>query len=189
MMETRVLTRVLLALLFCANNAAAFMKLSPFKCGSHRLLETLSRSSASEESSAREYTVAEVKAMETLIMAMSLEPTDDSRRKRLASIFATELAKDDCRRFATLFDQVLAIVGDRIQVEAKKKALAQQMQQRGGPDEPEENRDQDNDDNDFMGMEKSPEEKQLWALVDMMVQSKIISKKAFGELGNSGTFK
>lgn len=36
---------------------------------------------------------------------------------------------------------------------------------------------------------KSPEELQLWALVDMMVQSKTIVKKRNGELGSKGTFQ
>ena len=36
---------------------------------------------------------------------------------------------------------------------------------------------------------KSPDELQLWALVDMMVQSKTIVKRRNGELGSKGTFQ
>jgi hypothetical protein len=92
-----------------------------------------------------------------------------------------------------LFDQVLAVVGDRVQLAATKKALEAQ-EERNQLDEQESqekegSRDEENEDGDYMGMGKSPEERQLWALVDMMVQSKTISKKAFGELGNKGTMQ
>ncbi len=100
----------------------------------------------------------------------------------MASVFAKELAKADCRRFSVLFDQVLAVVGDRVQLAATKKALQESQEKEGS-------RDEENEDGDYMGMGKSPEERQLWALVDMMVQSKTISKKAFGELGNKGTMQ
>ncbi len=135
--------------------------------------------------------------MNSLIVSLSLEPTDDSRRHRLASVFTKELAKAlakaDCRRFSVLFDQVLAVVGDRVQLAATKKALEAQ-EERNQLDEQESqekegSRDEENEDGDYMGMGKSPEERQLWALVDMMVQSKTISKKAFGELGNKGTMQ
>jgi hypothetical protein len=174
---------VLLALL-CTNNAAAFMNLAPIMLGSNRLVTSLSQSSTGEEG-AGEYTVTEVQAMDSLIISMSLEPTDNSRRQRLASVFSEELAKADCRRFAYLFDHVLTIVGDRVQVEAKTKALAHNKDAEDSGDQDDEN----DDGGDFMGMGRSPEEKQLWALVDMMVQSKTIAKKAFNELGNKGTLQ
>lgn len=126
--------------------------------------------------------------MDALILSLSLEPTDTSRRQRLASVFAVELSKTASRRrFADLFDQVLAIVGDRVQLEAKKKAALERQTQDESDDE--EVEESDDDSGDFMSMGKSPEERQLWALVDMMVQSKTLAKKAFGELGNKGTLQ
>ena len=49
--------------------------------------------------------------------------------------------------------------------------------------------DEDSQTGDFMAIGRSPDERQLWALVDMMVQSKTLSKKAFGQLGNKGTLQ
>lgn len=195
MMPTLLLSGAILALLFCANNnnnnhAAAFMIPSPF----NRQVTTLSLSSMGGDNSsnrATPFTAIEVQEMDSLILSLSLEPTDTSRRQRLASVFAEELAKADCKRFADLFDQVLAIVGDRVQVNAKKKALAQQRDAAEEQDDSTREQDEKENDNDgdFMGMGRSPEERQLWALVDMMVQSKTIAKKKFGELGNRGTLQ
>ena len=179
---TRMLIRVLVALLLSANSVAAFINIPTFvhiSCKSATLLL---------QSPSGKYTAGEVQEMDALIISLSLESTDKSRRQRLASVFAEELVKVDTnRRFADLFDQVLAEVGDRVQVKAKKKALEKQ---RNEPEEKstEDQVDEEND-GDFMSMGKSPEERQLWALVDMMVQSKTLAKKAFGELGNKGTLQ
>jgi hypothetical protein len=180
---------ILSMVLLCADSATAFINSPPSKI--HRFNPLLTRLSLS--SSADDYTATEVNEMNSLIVSLSLEPTDDSRRHRLASVFAKELAKADCRRFSVLFDQVLAVVGDRVQLAATKKALEAQ-EERNQLDEQESqekegSRDEENEDGDYMGTGKSPEERQLWALVDMMVQSKTISKKAFGELGNKGTMQ
>jgi len=180
---SKVTAVVVVTLLLCANKTAAFVNVPSFIRKSHQSVTTVSQLSASENGS-DDYTVKEVQEMDALILSLSLESTDTSRRQRVASVFAEELVKDDSRRFADLFDQVLAIVGDRVQVEAKKKAMEQHT------DEPEETVDQKEEGNgDLMGMGKSPEERQLWALVDMMVQSKTLAKKAFGELGNKGTLQ
>ena len=110
----------------CADYTTAFINSFPFSIQRYNhLLTTMSLSSSSGN---EDYTATEVNEMDSLIISLSLEPTDDSRRQRLANVFATELAKADCRRFADLFDQVLAIVGDRIQLAAKKKALEAQQE-------------------------------------------------------------
>lgn len=181
---------LVLALLF--HNVEAFTSIYPCL----KVDSSLSFSS-SDDSNDLEYSKSEVQEMDALIVSISKEPSDDSRRQRLSSTFEAELAKKDCKRFTFLFDQVLTIVGDRVQAKAKKKALEimqQQDEMTNGDDDNNDSSDHDGDENnkdkgDFMGMDKSDEEKQLWALVDMMVQSKTLAKKASGELGSKGTLQ
>jgi hypothetical protein len=124
-----------------------------------------------------DYSTDEVRAMDELIVSLSLMPSDESRRKRAVEIFDKELAKPNGapKRFADLFDAVLAIVGDRVQSSAKLRASETHKQ----------NTEEDST-LDFMS--RSYDERQLWALVDLMVQSKTIVKKAAGTLGNNGSF-
>ena len=131
--------------------------------------------------SSHDFTTDEVNAMDDLIISLSMEPTDESRRARAVQIFEKELAKPNGapKRFADLFDAVLMVVGDRVQVAAKKRALE------AGPQTPEE-ADDEATRIDFM--QRSADERQLWALVDLMVQTKTLVKKASGTLGNNGNF-
>lgn len=128
-----------------------------------------------------DFEATEVEQMEDLILSLSKEPTDDSRRSRVVSVFEGHDA-----RFASLFDQVLIVVGDRVRLEAAAKAEQAQAKQE------EENGDDDDDDDNLPSFplpgQKSETELQLWALVDMMVQSKTIVKKAAGQLGSEGRF-
>jgi hypothetical protein len=125
----------------------------------------------------------EVQNMHTLITFLSLESDDTRRRQRLATLFEEELAKPDPTRFTDLFDKVLAISGDRVQGDARKNAIE-------NPNPVESNDDQEGKEpNGDLMMGKSPEQKQLWALVDMMVQSKTLVKRASGNLGIKGTFR
>lgn len=112
----------------------------------------------------------ERKDMKELIVSLSLEPSDESRRERLVGLFGEALAKPDGdpKRFTDLFDKTLIEVGDRVRKEALEKLEQEQTIPADGS--------------------KTPEELQVWALVDMMVQSKTLVKKANGELGNGGTF-
>jgi hypothetical protein len=130
----------------------------------------------------------EVKEMEGLIISLSLEPTDESRRERLHSIFDEALARPNGRpeQFSDLFDQALVTVGEEVKAEAQKAALESQ-ETASLPEEQSEDTDQD--EASSSSTEKSPQQRQLWALVDMMVQSKTIVKKHSGELGNRGTFQ
>jgi hypothetical protein len=132
-------------------------------------------------SSDHDFTSEEVKAMDKLIVSLSLEPTDEIRRNKVVSIFDKELSKPNGapKRFTDLFDTVLMIVGDRVQVEAKKRAFEKGPQTTDAAE-------QDALQEDFMS--RSPEERQLWALVDLMVQTKTIVKRSSGRLGNGGTF-
>lgn len=128
-----------------------------------------------------ECTPEEVKAMDELIISLSMEPTDESRRARAVQIFEDNLSLPNGapKRFADLFDAVLMVVGDRVQGEAKKRALEAGPQTTEEAEEEATNKD---------WMERSADERQLWALVDLMVQTKTLVKKASGNLGNSGTF-
>ncbi|GAX24354.1 hypothetical protein FisN_4Lu603 [Fistulifera solaris] len=108
--------------------------------------------------------------MKALILSLSLEPTDQSRRERLAGLFGEALAKPNGapKRFTDLFDKTLIEVGDRVRKEALEALESEQNPPSDGS--------------------KSPQELQVWALIDMMVQSKTLVKRANGELGNGGTF-
>ena len=125
----------------------------------------------------------EVKEMEDLIVSLSLEPTDESRRERLKSIFEEELAKPNGapKHFSDLFDYALVIVGDRVKAEAQEHAEKLQSMN----EEVEENVSVE----DSAASQGFPQQRQLWGLVDMMVQSKTIVKRASGDLGSKGTFQ
>lgn len=134
----------------------------------------------------------EVEEMEQLILSISREATDQLRRDRLRAILIEALSKPngDPQRFIDLFDQTIIIVGDRVKLQAQQKFLKLQ--------EAEQAARKDNDESSLTAPqdeaapevppEKTPDELQLWALIDMMVQSKTIVKKESGELGNKGTF-
>ena len=125
--------------------------------------------------------------MEQLILSVAAEPTDESRRDRLQAVFLQELAKPNAAssRFSHLFDQTLIVVGDRVKLQAQQKALQLQQEDKTAQDEFE---DDALEDITPAKAVKTEEEQQLWALIDMMVQSKTIVKRESGELGNNGTF-
>lgn len=132
------------------------------------------------------YDESEVKEMEEMIISLSLEPTDDSRRERLKSIFDDALAKPNGmpKHFSDLFDYALVIVGDRVKLEAQEHALKIQEQMAS------DNKDEETEDSEDASTQPAfPQQRQLWALIDMMVQSKTIVKRASGELGSKGTFQ
>jgi len=131
-----------------------------------------------------DYSEKEITDMKDLILSLSLEPTDDSRRSRLIDVFQEALERPNGmpKRFSNLFDKVLIQVGDQVQTEAKRKFFekkANEVPEEAPPD----------GDGDEATREKTPDELQLWALVDMMVQSKTIVKQASGDLGSHGTFQ
>mmetsp|Transcript_129909 Transcript_129909/g.193382 ORF Transcript_129909/g.193382 Transcript_129909/m.193382 type:complete len:186 (+) Transcript_129909:139-696(+) len=149
-----------------------------------------------------EYAEEEFQEMRELVLSISLEPTDHDRRTRLRDVFHEALSRPNGapKRFTGLFDMILVKVGDEIQMEAKKKYFEKQAEEKEL--EVEENEKEvvveeaesaaanADDPQAKKGLQfKSPEEFQLWALVDMMVQSKTIVKKSNGELGSKGTFQ
>jgi len=114
-----------------------------------------------------------VKDMEALIVSLSKEPTDETRRERVQKIFDDKLQKgtggssssENAQQFFNLFDQVLIVVGDRTREKAAALQLAAAKNDNHEPAA-------------AQAGEKSDAERQVWALVDMMVQSKMIVKRA-----------
>jgi len=127
----------------------------------------------------------EVQAMDDLIISISMEPTDESRRERLTKVFEEEMAKPNGapQHFSDLFGHALIIVGDRVKAEASEKA--EQMAANS-----EENQEAEKGADGYAADEEPfAQQRQLWALVDMMIQSRVIVKKASGELGSKGAFQ
>ena len=150
------------------------------------------------------FTKEEIESMNKVILSLSKETDDEKRRERLAGIFDSEFAYDKNAgeevdadippRFAQLFQTSLDIVGQEIQTAAREAAEKQLQQDQW--------REQDTDDIEkdlFKEIEatekkrvervKSLEELQLWALIDMMIQSKTRVKKYMGSLGSKGEFR
>lgn len=127
--------------------------------------------------------------MRNLVLSLSQTPTDSDRRTRLASIFEEALARPNGqpKQFVDLFDKALTNVGNEVQTEARKKFAEKEKEAAKS----ESSRDVKSPESDELEgkREKSAEELQMWALVDMMVQSKTIVKKTSGELGSKGTFQ
>mmetsp|Transcript_33911 Transcript_33911/g.99938 ORF Transcript_33911/g.99938 Transcript_33911/m.99938 type:complete len:238 (-) Transcript_33911:1896-2609(-) len=142
--------------------------------------------------------------MKDLIVDLSKEATDDIRRSRLQSIIAQGLAEGDAETFPTLFQQALEVVGNEVQAEARELAM-QRYEEKDAAETINEaavasapSSDSNNGESPIRveqvnetseGTIKSPLETQLWALVDMMVQSKTMIKKAKGQLGSKGEFR
>lgn len=152
--------------------------------------------SATDGSESSENSEAEVQKMKDLILSLSLEPTDHDRRMRLKDLFHEQLDRPNGtpNRFTDLFDQTLIVLGDELQAEAKKKFFKDQAAAQDKEGEDKEGEDEKAElvepNEDYpKPREKTPEELRLWALVDMMVQSKTIVKKINGELGSKGNFQ
>jgi hypothetical protein len=144
-------------------------------------------SSDSVAATTPKYSEQEIAEMKDLIVSLSMEKTDHDRRTRVKEVFVEALARPNGmpQRFSDLFDLVLTQVGDQVQMKAKMKFFEQKQSDED---------DETNEDGELALEDgelriKSPEELQLWALVDMMVQSKTIVKKRNGELGSKGTFQ
>lgn len=158
---------------------------------------------------ALEFTTDEIQEMEKLILELSKEQNDELRRQKLADILDKELVPpisstnnsttednsnnsseeltlpQEIPRFARLFQYSLDTIGETVQTAAREKAMeltenslhviedsTGQFVEGTGPDRI-----------------KSEEEMQLWALIDMMVQSKTRVKLYMGSLGSKGAFR
>ncbi|KAL9181311.1 hypothetical protein ACHAXT_010116 [Thalassiosira profunda] len=140
--------------------------------------------------------------MEQLICSLSKESDDDKRREKLAGILDKELSdasaddatKGEVPRFAQLFQVSLDTVGEQVQTAAREAALEKQQSDNGLVAALEGDADygkngEGADGGDTIERRKSPEELQLWALIDMMVQSKTRVKLYMGSLGSQGEFR
>ncbi len=124
-------------------------------------------------------TTAELAQMEELVRSLSKEKNDALRRERVAKMFARELAGvclgDEPPRFAAAFQVVLEKIGEEVQATAREKLMMAQQQaspaQAWEPKPPAEGQE-------YVPREKTAEEVQLWACIDMMVQSKLLVSRA-----------
>lgn len=119
--------------------------------------------------------------MVNIIKSLSNEPTDDMRRDRLRKIFALELEKKNTT-FINLFEKVLNRMGSQVQENAiaQHKLNQQQIAERKTP--------QTDKELQLSNTLLEGNRYQLWAFVDMMVQSKTLIKKANGTLGHKSIF-
>lgn len=117
----------------------------------------------------------DVQQMEAVILAISRETNDESRREQMRTLFVTELAHtsvgDAPPHFAQVFGSALEKVGGAVQSEARERAEAEQAT---APQE----LDAGAENEEYVPRQKTAEELQLWALIDMMVQSKMLVRKA-----------
>lgn len=139
-----------------------------------------------------DYSASEAQDMETLIMSLSYEQNDQTRRKKLLDLFQNELSKPCPERFTNLFDAVLIDVGNKVRLEAIEKFESNQTNvETCNNNNGSSNTDQLSQENDGVNREaelKTREEIQIWALIDMMVQSKTLVKKSNGQLSREGSF-
>jgi hypothetical protein len=109
----------------------------------------------------------QVQRMEELILSLSLVADDAPRRDKVAQVLAAQLDQPNVDsskidRFIRLFEQRLTLMGEQVQTEARA-AAAQRTAAEG--------------EETVASEEENTRAKQLWALVDIMVQSKVIFKK------------
>ena len=192
----------LVLLLFPIGSALAFAPPSPlllrgFRQQHQQPTSYLSSSSASEGG----YSDTEIQDMRELITSLSMERNDHERRTRCKEVLHEVLDQPNGTpaRFTNLFEQTLTTIGEEVQLEAKKKYFEQTVgDESSSREEVSTVKDGSNtgdkkekDDGDEQVVpeerEKTPEELQLWALIDLMVQSKTIIKRANGDLGSKST--
>jgi hypothetical protein len=149
-----------------------------------------------------DFTRGELDNMEKLIVSLSMESDDNKRRQKLDEILDKELVGAlnaescsqgdlDIPRFARLFQMSLDSVGESVQNAARVSALETQKQHEKRMAYEFDAADAENSSevDGLVRPEKSQEELQLWALIDMMVQSKTRVKLHMGSLGGKGNFR
>jgi len=129
-------------------------------------------------------------------VSLSKVSDDTKRREQLNSILEKELKlttdpkappalSTEVPRFAKLFQCSLDNVGERVQTAAREKAMEMQEAQENTTTD----NDNSGDDGEVVQRVKSEEELQLWALIDIMVQSKTAVKLHMGTIGSKGSFR
>lgn len=140
--------------------------------------------------------------MKELILSLSREPTDEARRQRMETVMTEGLAmpEEEADQFCKLFQQSLEVVGNEVQAAARELAMKKYEEKEADALSSDDDSSEEGGGegtgriwietvNESGGKIKSPVEAQLWALVDMMVQSKTMIKRASGQLGNKGEFQ
>lgn len=113
--------------------------------------------------------------MQQRILSLSLEESDENRRERVANLFDSKLngeSEEDAAKFTLLFGETLNELGTQIQDMARSSAAAA-----AATSTTTETTSSGDENETPTERVKSKEEIQLWALIDMMVQSKTIVKK------------
>ena len=103
-------------------------------------------------------TAEEIEEVKKMILSVSKEEDDEKRRSKLSSLINEKMNQAD-EQFLQIWDKAIIQVGGELQDEARRKAVEMPMKE----EQP---------------VKKTKEELQLWAIVDMMVQSKTLIKKA-----------
>jgi hypothetical protein len=116
--------------------------------------------------------------IEELLLSLSTDTDDKSRRGRLSQIFEEKIQdQDGGESFMKFFDQAMIVVGDRVRMSVANEAAVATSDSLNM---------NDGDGNDVplpsfplpSQQQKSILAGQLWACVDMMVQSKKLMKSA-----------
>lgn len=125
-----------------------------------------------------------------LVMSLSREQDDDVRREKLAELFQSRGLEEG---FAVKFEKSVESVGTKVQQSARENAGACESSissdgENNGGDSSENSKgsveyvtEYTDDGKSVKLPERTDEELQLWALVDMMVQSKVVLKKMSGK--------
>ena len=111
--------------------------------------------------------------IEKIILTLSNVADDQSRREKLSQLFELKLQNQDGGElFMKQFNSAMITIGDRIRVDAANAAAAVMGSQSSN------STNSDEDSVSTPSLTKSQLEGQLWACVDMMVQSKTLMKQA-----------
>ena len=191
MISKMFIQTAVLSVVFPHLMSAAFLpKLRTYK---HQL-RTIDYSSKDDKSSSEShspFSIQESTEMQQLIVSLSLEPSDQVRRDRLSMLFQKEFSNPDyeiSKKFAVLFDQTLIEMGTIIQESAKAQAMTK-LKREQDMGETSSTANSSNGTEDYMSLNRSIEERQLWAMVDMMVQSKILATRKIQQLGAENEFQ
>lgn len=115
--------------------------------------------------------------IENVILSLSTIADDQSRREQLSDLFAEKLQNQDGGElFMKQFDSAMIVVGDRIRMDATDiatvAAVNRSLNSTSAKD------DAEMPSFPLRSQQKSQLEGQLWACIDMMVQSKTLMKQA-----------
>lgn len=145
-------------------NSSKWKSLAPSSTGGSRPRRHCPWQAADGNDNGSAFSEEEVQKMDDLILSLSLETQDDQRRDRVAQALGAKILEPNglgsSERFMRLFEERLTIMGNAV----RDKAASQAQDDQQGVMVP--------------GQPSEAVGKQLWALVDIMIQSKVIFKQA-----------